>query len=433
MRILLIMLNYHPVANPNVYRWSAIAEYWVGKGHELHILCTRHSRMPDEDELQGVRVHRSGSATLLDWAYNLIGAKQRRGEVGGLSVRQHSKGRKGLEKLMDLTWRRIFWPDGSCLWFLPGKALGRKLLREYQFDAMVSVGLPFTAHWIAHALKKQQAGLLWLMDIEDPFCFSDEFFVNNAALYSRLNYWAERQAFLQADRISLTVKQARERYLQLFPWAGIKTRIIPPLFNLSFPEVVPMQPDKVLQLGYFGTFYPSVRTPDFLLQLLEHMVVLDSSLPERLIIHLYGELSGHFAAAFEAHPRLLPIFRFHGLVSRKAVAVAMPRMNCLINIGNITDYHLPSKSVDYLMTGKPVVNLSFVKGDPFTQLFQGYPYFLELNASESVLSELASSFLQFMAENKERQTSPEIIQRLGRPFQLEPIACAYLEELISAR
>lgn len=45
-------------------------------------------------------------------------------------------------------------------------------------------------------------------------------------------------------------------------------------------------------------------------------------------------------------------------------------MDILLNIGNATDFQLPSKAVDYLAAGKPVLNLSYMESDPFAEFFQ---------------------------------------------------------------
>lgn len=158
MRILLLLVQYYPVRNPNVYRWSAIAEYWVGQGHEVHVLCTKRAGEPNEDIknniLVNILVHRVGHATLLDWAYNLLGAKKRRGEVHSNTPKKLGLLRQMLEKIVDLTWRNFYWPDGSCLWYFPGKKRVLQLQKEYNYDAIISVSLPFTANLIAMAVKK---------------------------------------------------------------------------------------------------------------------------------------------------------------------------------------------------------------------------------------------------------------------------------------
>ena len=72
MRILIITVYYHPVMTPNVFRWSAIAEEWVGRGHEVHVLCSERSPLPGAETIEGVRIHRAGHGSLLDWANNRL-------------------------------------------------------------------------------------------------------------------------------------------------------------------------------------------------------------------------------------------------------------------------------------------------------------------------------------------------------------------------
>lgn len=432
MRILILTVHYHPVLNPNVFRWSAIAEHWVGQGHEVHIVCSRRQGIPDESAEKGVYVHRAGPATLMDWVYNFLKMKRRRGELGGLKVDKHSPSRKIMEQLVSWTWRKIYWPDGSCLWYWPAKKRAKNLLKENPFDAMVSVGLPFTAHWICKSLKEKYPGLRWLVDIEDPFCYSRAFFVNNFRLYQGLNHRAEAIVFSMADAITVTVAQARGRYLKLFSQSASRLWVIPPLFDLSFPNTEDTNKEGPIRLAYFGSFYEKVRTPLAFLKLLRACVKNDRSLLQELEIHFFGELNGPAAETFEKFPELYPVFRFHGLVSRQEAAKAMQSADILLNIGNTTDYHLPSKSVDYLMSGKPVISLSCVEGDPFSRLFKEYPLFEELrvdNREQGVKKHQAERFIDFVSRNRGKSVPAQILEEQGRPYQLENIAERYFQLL----
>ncbi|MBK7870917.1 MAG: hypothetical protein IPJ74_09635 [Saprospiraceae bacterium] len=109
MRILIILTQYYPMLNPNVYRWSAIAEHWVEQGHEVHILCTKRNNILNESIMNGVQVHRTGYATLLDWAYNLLEIRQRRAEINEGKLQKQSLFRRVLEWLVDHTWRMLYY------------------------------------------------------------------------------------------------------------------------------------------------------------------------------------------------------------------------------------------------------------------------------------------------------------------------------------
>ncbi|MBX2927413.1 MAG: glycosyltransferase [Saprospiraceae bacterium] len=429
MRLLLVLVQYRPAMNPNVYRWAGIAEHWVASGHEIHLLCARHSERPDEEVVNGVQVHRAGQATLLDWAYNLTGAKQRRSEPGLLPARPGLL-RRVAEKIIDISWRKLYWPDGSCGWYFPARRRALSLLSAQRFDAVISVGLPFTAHLVGMACKKRFPLLRFVMDVEDPFCFSEEFFVNNAALYRRLNYKAEHAAFRAADAVALTNPAAAARYAALFPAFAEKLCVIPPLYNLPPPvRSFPMRDRRPgeIRLGYFGSFYRKVRTPERFLRLMRALCEQRPAWRERLRVHFFGSMEAEFVQLFQQFPELRGCLFFHGLISREDTASAMQEMDALLHIGNTTDYHLPSKSVDYLAAGKPVLNIAACEADAFQKFAQGFSQVLHLYWPGGVPPEEAITALEGFWGNY-RESPADLPERI-RPFRVERIAAGYEDAL----
>lgn len=368
MRILLLTTQYHPAANPNVFRWAAIANYWAAAGHEVHLLCSHHSQRHLEETIQGVQVHRAGHATLMDWAYNLLNINNRRSEPGA-AAGGAGWGRAILEKIVDLSWRKCYWPDGSCLWYFPARRRAIQLLQQHDFDALISVGTPFTCHWVAKACKKRFPGLHWLMDIEDPFSIAEEFPNNNFALYRRLNRRAEAAAFHWADSIVVTNPAVLRRYAAVFQEDAHKMNVIPPLYEPVFPSdfnLSPRRPDEI-RLGYFGAFYRNIRTPQRFLGILETALDFSDALSQRLSIHVFGYLEPEFVAMLERFGSLSFDIQLHGLLRREDAAAAMQQMDALLHIGNSTDYHLPSKAPEYLLSGLPIVNIAACESDSFKE------------------------------------------------------------------
>lgn len=432
MRILIITVQYYPAVNPNVYRWGAIAEYWKQQGHEVSILCSKRSGSPVEEIRNGISVYRAGHSTLLDWGYNLLGIKNRRGNINNQpDTQKNSSLRKILEKLMDWTWRKFYWPDGSCLWSRPGRKTALQLINKHKFDVVISVGLPFTAHLIGKACKMAHPALKWHMDIEDPFCYSKEFFVNNHRLYNNLNIKAERKAFQLADSISVTVDKALQAYLKHFPFAKSKIRVIPPLFNLK-PESEHSGDfsfnSNNIHLCYIGTFYSNVRSPFRLLSIIKAMKALSASKIQKLTFHFFGEINPEALAVFNKFPELTAHFVFHGLVDRKIINSVIQQTDFLINIGNTTHYHLPSKSVDYLMSGKPIINICQTQEDTFKELFQDYQLIFNIDPNLPE-DKAAMEIINFVEMNKGKMVSKELTNELGKPFQLKKIADAYLQSI----
>lgn len=428
MRFLVVTATYHPAINPNVFRWSAIAAQWVAQGHEVHVLCTRRRGSAAFENLDGVQVHRSGQNSLLDWVYNALGLQRRRGEAGGDHPARQGRLRRALEKLVDLTWRSMYWPDGRCLWYLPGRRTALDLQSKYDFDLMISVGLPFTSHLIAGAVKRRSPAVRWVMDIEDPFCFSEEFYVNNFRLYRRLNYYAEGRVLQQCDAVTVTVEQARQRYLEIFPWLAGKISVAPPVYSLPMPERRPARKtDDLIHLAYFGAFYHRIRTPDALLTIFDRLLALYPEWKQRIQLHFYGEIAPAFLPAFQRYPQLQPVLKFHGLVPRHAAAQAMLTADVLINVSNTTTYHLPSKCVDYLAGGLPVVHICYHENDPFTEFMGDYPLLLPLVWKAGVdIDALAKQLHHFLNRQNGQIVPPEALQVRLEAYQPEVLAKMYL-------
>lgn len=432
MRILILLAQYHPAANPNVFRWSAIAEHWAGQGHEVHVLCSRRSGLPAGESIRGVWVHRAGHATLLDWAYNLLGAAKRRGEAEPeQGLREPSRWRRALERAVSATWRKLYWPDGSCLWYGPALRKAKQTIQAQQVEAIISVSFPFTAHLIGLACKRRFPQIRWLADSEDPFSILEAQPQNNFALYRRLNYRAEADVFRTADSLSATVGSTRQAYEKQFG-ALPRMAIVPPLFDeLSWERSLEYrwEPEgPYLNLGYFGTFYTGIREPDVLLELLEQALLRAPQLSGKIRMHFFGAIGGEFVPAFARHEGIQSILRFHGLLPKVEALAAMRRMDVLVNIGNQTAIQLPSKCVDYLAAGRPILNLSHNAADAFRDFFETYPYIRHIDVTAPGAADSFHRYLEALQPEAATE-SPEQLQARLQPYTVGPIAGLFLDLL----
>lgn len=431
MRILILNIQHYPVVNPNVYRWGAIADYWAEQGHEVHILCSKAAKSPNEQEFGKIRVHRTGHGTLLDLVQNLWGANNRRDLTKNTDDSKTSPVRKFFEKLMNLTWRKLYWPDGSCMWYFPARKKARILQQKFEFDAIISVGLPFTVHLVGLYLKQLFPQLHWHMDIQDPFCYSKEFYVNNFNLYQAKNHRIEAKAFRVADSVSVTVNRAAEKYRELFPGSSQKMSIIPPLFHLSKSKNGESCFDgDFINLSFFGSFYQKVRTPHAICLIINYLSASNSIISQKLKFHIFGYIEPAAKEVFELYPNIRDRICYHGLIEREKVTRAIQETDFLINIGNTTDYHLPSKSVDYLMSGKPILNICQNENDTFKELLSDYPLLLNIYfENDDYRAGTVEQVLSFLENNRGEQVDAVTRQSMIEPHRLEHVASNYMKLL----
>ncbi len=330
-------------------------------------------------------------------------------------------------------WKNLFFPDDACIWYFPARKKLRQLIEKEDFDVLITVSLPFTGHLLGLDSRSKGTAnkrIFWIADIGDPFSLQAKS-PNNRFLYQKKNRRLERQILETADAVTVTTIATLHKYREQFGEKAVaKMAIIPPLLSVipasiaspgHRPSSTIHRPPSTVQIGYFGALYAPTRTPDAWLDLLRRTIALRPDLRERLEIHFYGEIFPEFYDRLSAEPNI----QLHGLCSREAAWAAMQQMDILLNIGNATDFQLPSKAVEYLAAGKPVLNLSYVENDPFKAFFGETAQILTLQVNNGQLSDDAlKCWLDWLESDKGPLDQTEINQQIT-PFLVENIAIKY--------
>lgn len=427
LKILIVTAWYYPLIHPRAHRWTALAEYWAGEGHDVHIVCSRRREYPQEALHGGVQVHRVGFSALMEVIYYYFGSKNARGRVGA-PVSFPGRLTRLANWLYNSIWKKIYFPDDACIWYLPAKNRVLQLLEKERFDALITVSLPFTGQMIGLEVKRRYPQLFWLADIGDPFSIQGQS-LNNRFFYGNKSRRLERQVLESANAVTVTTEFTLRAYYQCFGKMAVAAmHAIPPLLHPAPGDQpsrdTPKSPSH-LQIGYFGALYAPTRTPDAFLDLLRRMFERNPELRERVEVHFYGEIFPEFFAKMNAEPAL----RLHGLCSREEVRDAMQTMDILLNIGNKSDFQLPSKAVEYMATGLPVVHLSYTEDDPFIAFFDRYPLLLRLQVKDNKVGE--EGLEQWLALLEGEKKMMEMPDRTGlmEPYLIETIAGRYLDLL----
>lgn len=431
MKLLVVSFYYTPAISPRAFRWSAVAEEWVRRGHQVRVIAGWSQGEPREEVLNGVRVSRVGGR-MVEAVRSRFGTPSTvRARTGAASANgtapRSGGGLRGVAKWVhDRTWKKVYWPDFACLWYPAARAEAERIAAEEGIDGLVTVSLPFSGHLAGVPLKRRNPAMPWLVDIGDPFSFFHRVPLNNHALYRGRNERAEGQVLRLADAVAVTTEPTLERYVELFPHVRGKIRVVPPLLALPRVEPAPRDPAP-LRLVFVGTLYRSFRTPDFLLQLTR---ALDGAAGRPVELHFYGDLHD-CGPCFDAYPELLgKRVLLHGPVPRGDAYAAMLSADVLVNIGNDTEYQLPSKVVDYASTGRPVVNVVRTPTDSSARFFERYPAVLTLvDEGTGATPAQVSAARAFIEQQAGRRVPREELAWLGE-YRLDSIADAYEEMLM---
>jgi hypothetical protein len=138
-------------------------------------------------------------------------------------------------------------------------------------------------------------------------------------------------------------------------------------------------------LVYVGTLYRRLRSPAPLLSLFERLVTALPDVP--LELHFLGNLNDS-AELFRPYEHWLGSRLFvSGVVSRDRARQTMQAAHVLVNLGNRSATQLPSKVIEYVAMGKPILNLVTIRDDSSVGLLASYPAALTLQVDDAAMSE----------------------------------------------
>ena len=320
--------------------------------------------------------------------------------------------------------RKLLYPAASKLKHDPGLEgeIGAKLIEEaaaelrksFSYDAVLCTMQPYPAT-LAVSRMSGVPKIAYLMDPPD-FVFD--------SLPWRTGQKQLPVALEKLDAIFTTpfIRQAIRNTGREALWE----KCVP----VSFPHMeeneivpteqdVPMDPEKI-HLLFCGALFPDVRSPDCFLEIVKR-------LDERFCVTFMGRNCEQFWKEYtvetRAQVRALPPQPYQVAVN------AMEKADILINLGNNMLIHMPSKTLDYINTGKPIVNFHKFTDCPTLYYTERYP--LSLNLYEKAFDPVRDTarFVEFCLKNREQRVSREEIEKTYNDCRPETIAAVLLERL----
>jgi glycosyltransferase involved in cell wall biosynthesis len=337
-RLLAISWDMPPLSGPRAVQVSRTLKHLVPLGWESWVVCfePRSGRYNQDRELAS-RLRAPAGVTLVP--------------VRSLE-----------ERLMFRTlWRVLpplkLLPDEKWVWIGAATRAATRLAAERRFDVLVSFAQPWSDHLIGLRVHRA-TGLPWVAHFSDPW--TDNPYLRGRGWQRRLWERMEADVVRAADALVFVNAHTADRVMRKYPdeWRR-KAHVVPHGFDSDeLPPSAPAPRDARLTLVYTGRFYEGVRTPE---PLLRALAVLAGRRP------LARELRVVFAGTpVPSHRRLASALglddcvEFTGRLSFVESARLAAAADVLLVIDAPADdsLFLPSKLVDYLPAGKPILGLT---------------------------------------------------------------------------
>ena len=384
-KILIVTHQYLPHISPRTTRWKLIVDELISMGHEV-TLITGTKQVKKEKNI--IYIGNKTSSNLVNQA------RKRSNNLSGSSVIKKLF-YKFLKKIYRIIIKTFAWPDYSMFWLLSIYRKRKNLNLDY--DLIISVSLPFSSHIAAYILNKKN-NKEWLMDIGDPFTLKKDAPENNKILYGFLNKYYENKFYNLASKILFTHEDSMSAHIEHFDIKPEKTYVGNPISE--FNEEIFLRSIKYnyklnpIKFGYFGVFTKGVRSPKNFMNHLEGT--------ENIEFHWYvNEDSKNEITKYSNNSKSI----FHTLINRdEALKRMADSVHCLLSIGNLNTTQIPSKVIEYISTGKPVIHFSEIKNDPVINIAKNFNNLFiisEETSKEDFLNELNEYYENINAFNKE--------------------------------
>ena len=355
-KILLVSHQFLPHLSPRTTRWKTLVDKLIDMGNEVTILT---GSSPDE--------------TVENYNILYFGNKKMSTTMNSIRKDANSIDNPSIKKIIYILLKKVYrflfknfaWPDYAMFWIFTIYKNKTKISKD--FDSVISVSLPFTSHVCASIIVKELK-TKWVMDIGDPFSLKAQSPENNTILYSFLNRFIEKKYYNKADQIFFTHQEVLDFHQKKFKIKNSKLKIGHPIFEILNKNILLSKEynyNKLpINIGYFGIFTDKIREP------FNYINYIANNL---------GDEFNHYWYINEESKKYFTPFQDQGnhfieqLIPREeAIKKMINNFHLLLSIGNTNKYQLPSKVIEYISLGKPVIHFAEIPSDPmyrFEKLF----------------------------------------------------------------
>ena len=364
-KILVVSHQYLPLTSPRTTRWKLLTDQLISEGYEVKIL-TATSQLSDDKNNNAIFLGNKKTSNLI--------IKLRKE-----SNKENSIFKKNLLNLLKKIYRFFFktfaWPDYAMFWLISVYKNRNNI--NYEYDSIISVSLPFSSHLAAFIINKNRKKN-WILDIGDPFSLKTKALENNIYIYKKLNIYIEKKFYKLASQIVFTHLEVAKQHVEKFKIDENKILIGNPIS--SFNENIFLQSKNYdysslpIIIGYFGILTKGVRSPDETIKFFKNSDILinwfTNQDSKNMLTQNNFDLSNH---------------KFFEIIDRdEALNKMSSSMHCLLSIGNLNSLQLPSKVIEYISTGKPVIHFAEIKNDPVIKLADHFQNLIVVNKDSTI-------------------------------------------------
>ena len=362
--ILIVTHQFIPHQSPRTTRWKLLYDELIKSGFNVTVVTGTLQTNSDSN----IRYIGNRKASRI--------VKNLRSKS---NIEQDSSYKNYLYKLLKKIYRFFYkffaWPDYTMFWIYSIWKNRKKI--DIDYDLIISVSLPFSSHVAAYIINRDK-NKKWIMDIGDPFSLKNNAFENNRYFYKSLNYYFENKFYKKAHQVVFTHQESANEHKKFFNIPENKVIIGNPISSFSqslFQKSISYNYEtKPIKVGYFGVLTKGVRSPN---EVLKFFHKTDFELhwytnPDSIEMIKQNKIDQKYN-------------KFFDMVTRnEALEKMVDSLHCLLSIGNLNPAQLPSKVIEYISTGKPVLHFVEIQDDPVLKIADQFNNLILINKNSNI-------------------------------------------------
>ncbi|HOG36015.1 MAG TPA: glycosyltransferase [Paludibacteraceae bacterium] len=306
--------------------------------------------------------------------------------------------------------------DAECIIYING------MIRRKEVDCIIACSMPFYTLDIASWFAKKLLVVFYMME---PYSTLQH------ARWSNVPKMMQKEAALDdlANKIFAPPLVVKE-YADIEPLNRNIDKFIPTEFPNIIKRIINDEftddLDKTKCHCFFiGKLYSNVRNPKFLFDIIRLLK------NKNITLHCVGGINEDFSSEFvdEYLSGKISNIVYHGEVSPEKADWYAQKADILINIGNKEFNLLPSKLIDYVSMGKPIINISQIENCATLPYMAKYPIGLQLFEEKEITENVLNKFEAFCVKNKGKQLSFEEVSSLYKECTPDYVANLILKTI----
>jgi glycosyltransferase involved in cell wall biosynthesis len=332
--ILYISYDFPPILSPESIQAGRTAKYLFLRGWGLYVLASEERPVFEKIDPELMKFVPKGLEIVRSLPY--------RSQL--------------LAKMVQVHHALLKVPDRKRGWVKRALPLGLNLFSKKRPVLLYSHANPLTCHLLGLKLK-QMTGLPWVAHFSDPW-IDNPYFNYRDPIRKRLNERLEQLVFHHADACIFTTEETQKIYIGKYP--GKKYDVIPHSFDPdTFQFSLRPDPQQVLQFVHTGSVY-GLRTPAPLFQGIREFIKENPRARSLLEFLFVGKFDRKFRPLVEEFG-LNDVVKIEKGVSYLESLYLLKKANVLLLLeapDEVASVFLPSKLVDYIGVGKPILAIT---------------------------------------------------------------------------